>query len=214
MALQARAEATRRKILDSAVDLFGELGYGETGLADVLQRAGVSKGAFYYHFDSKEAVASAIIEEYRLRVMDAVISTIDQSAGPLDVTIVATFATAAKIRSDQTSRIGNQLLQALSQISSVGAKVYADWTDEFTKSVTAALEPWETRKGEAEELASATWSGVLGSNLLSEALGDDPYSRLASTWWTTLRTIVPEAERQHYGELLDHMSSRYQRVST
>ena len=72
MPLQARAEATRRRILDSAIDLFDELGYGETGLADVLQRAGVSKGAFYYHFDSKEAVAAAIIEDYRRHVTDPI----------------------------------------------------------------------------------------------------------------------------------------------
>ena len=63
MPRQARAEATRRRIIDSAVDLFTEMGYGETGLADVLQRAGVSKGAFYYHFDSKESVAAAIITD-------------------------------------------------------------------------------------------------------------------------------------------------------
>lgn len=214
MALQARAEATRRKILDSAVDLFGELGYGETGLADVLQRAGVSKGAFYYHFDSKEAVATAIIEEYRVKVTDAVVAAVDRSASPLAVTITATFATAATIRSDRTSRIGNQLLQALSQISSIGAKVYADWTEQFTTSVTAALKPFETRSDEAAELAAATWAGVLGSNLLSEALGDDPYSRLAMTWRTTLRAIMPEEERGRYGELLDHMADRYQSVSS
>ena len=69
MVMQARAEATRHRILDSAVDLFDELGYGETGLADVLQRAGVSKGAFYYHFDSKEGIAAAIIEEFDRKVI-------------------------------------------------------------------------------------------------------------------------------------------------
>lgn len=77
VALQARAEATRRRILDSAVDLFDELGYGETGLADVLQRANVSKGAFYYHFDSKEAVATAIIEDFRHQMEEATRETID-----------------------------------------------------------------------------------------------------------------------------------------
>ena len=97
MVLQARAEATRRRIIDSAVDLFDELGYGETGLADVLQRAGVSKGAFYYHFDSKEAVAIAIIDEYRRRVKEAVHERSDPHAPALESMIVATFTSAATI---------------------------------------------------------------------------------------------------------------------
>ena len=78
--MQARAEATRRRILDSAVDLFSEMGYGETGLADILQRAGVSKGAFYYHFDSKEAVAAAIIQEYRSTATEMARERIDPDA--------------------------------------------------------------------------------------------------------------------------------------
>ena len=89
--LQARAEATRRRIIESAVDLFDELGYGETGLADVLQRAGVSKGAFYYHFDSKEAVASAIIDQFRVQNAERVAEAIDRNAPLLERIIVATF---------------------------------------------------------------------------------------------------------------------------
>ncbi len=217
MALQARAEATRRKIVESAVDLFGDMGYGETGLADVLQRAGVSKGAFYYHFDSKEAVAVAIIEEFRAKVMSAVnarieSSAIDESAPQLNVMIVATFATAEILRSNKTARIGNQLLQALTQISSVGSQIYSDWTAEFTAALTAALKPWELREGHAAEVAEAMWAGVLGSYLLSEALGDDPYPRLASSWRTTVHAIAPESAIVHYNVLLDHTIHNFQAV--
>jgi len=40
MSVQARAEATRQKIIDAAVDLFEEVGYGGTSLGDILARAG------------------------------------------------------------------------------------------------------------------------------------------------------------------------------
>ena len=212
MALQARAEATRRRILESAVDLFSELGYGETGLADVLQRAGVSKGAFYYHFDSKEAVATAIIEEYRRSVMEALAASIEESAPLLDTVIAGSFAAASTIRANKTARIGNQLLQALTQISTVGSQIYNDWSAEFTKPLTAALEPWESREGEAAEVAEAAWAGVLGSQLLSEALGDDPYPRLAKTWQLTIRAIAPDDAQTRYAELLNRTMQSYQRV--
>jgi AcrR family transcriptional regulator len=63
MVRQARSDATRRKIITSAVELFNEIGYPATGLGDIIERAEMTKGALYYHFDSKESLATAIIEE-------------------------------------------------------------------------------------------------------------------------------------------------------
>ena len=67
-ARQARAEVTRRRIIDAAIDLFAEAGYGGTGLAEILKRADVTKGAFYYHFEGKDQVADAIIDEMKAGV--------------------------------------------------------------------------------------------------------------------------------------------------
>ena len=63
MVRQARSEATRRKIITSAAELINEIGYPATGLGDIIERAEMTKGALYYHFDSKESLATAIIEE-------------------------------------------------------------------------------------------------------------------------------------------------------
>ena len=53
---QQRAEETRSHILDAAGELFAKRGYAATSVADVCVRAGVTKGAFYHHFKSKQAV--------------------------------------------------------------------------------------------------------------------------------------------------------------
>ena len=63
MARQVRSEATRRKILDAAIEVFGEVGYAAAGWNTIIERTGMTKGALYHHFDSKESLASAIIEE-------------------------------------------------------------------------------------------------------------------------------------------------------
>jgi len=207
VALQARAEATRRRILDSAIELFSELGYGETGLADVLARAGVSKGAFYYHFDAKESVAVAIIEDYRRRNIEAVLEHTDRSAPLLDRIIVATFVSAAMIESEQAARIGNQLLQALGQVSSIASQIYREWTTDFITNLTVAIERIGPRPGvNPAEFAEAMWVGVLGCHLLSSALADDPYTRLSRAWRTLLRATLPEPAQHGYSELLDRMS--------
>jgi AcrR family transcriptional regulator len=53
---QQRGEETRSHILDVAGELFAERGYAATSVADICAQAGVTKGAFYHHFESKQAV--------------------------------------------------------------------------------------------------------------------------------------------------------------
>ncbi|MEU8684051.1 ScbR family autoregulator-binding transcription factor [Streptomyces sp. NPDC048611] len=63
MAQQDRAIRTRRLILEAAASVFDEQGYDRATIAEVLERAGVTKGALYFHFASKEQLALAVIEE-------------------------------------------------------------------------------------------------------------------------------------------------------
>jgi AcrR family transcriptional regulator len=51
---QSRGAATRTRILDAAGALFAQRGYAATSIADICEQAGVTKGAFYYHFTSKQ----------------------------------------------------------------------------------------------------------------------------------------------------------------
>jgi AcrR family transcriptional regulator len=60
--MQARSAATRQKILQAALSLFSQSGYDATGVAEICRAAGVSKGAFYYHFPSKQALFLDLLE--------------------------------------------------------------------------------------------------------------------------------------------------------
>src|ERR1700755_2894337 len=94
MVRQARSEATRTKIITSAVELFNEIGYPATGLGDVIERAEMTKGALYYHFDSKESLATAIIEEAGARVFKAFRNITASSAPTLESMIHGVFVVA------------------------------------------------------------------------------------------------------------------------
>ncbi|WAX82258.1 ScbR family autoregulator-binding transcription factor [Streptomyces sp. KMM 9044] len=62
MTQQERAVRTRRTILEAAAAVFAEYGYAAATVADILKTAGVTKGALYFHFDSKEALAKGVLE--------------------------------------------------------------------------------------------------------------------------------------------------------
>ncbi|MDX3538527.1 ScbR family autoregulator-binding transcription factor [Streptomyces sp. MB09-01] len=63
MARQERAVRTRRAILEAAAAVFDERGYDAATIADILARAGVTKGALYFHFSSKQELAQGVLEE-------------------------------------------------------------------------------------------------------------------------------------------------------
>lgn len=69
--------ATRRRILDAAAQAFREQGVAETGVDDVMRRAGLTHGGFYAHFrDKEELVAEACASAF-----DAAIPNLDRIAG-------------------------------------------------------------------------------------------------------------------------------------
>ncbi|MFD0319195.1 ScbR family autoregulator-binding transcription factor [Streptomyces flavalbus] len=69
MAQQERAVKTRRAVLEAAAVVFAEHGYTAATVADILRTAGVTKGALYFHFDSKEALARGVLEVQMDRVL-------------------------------------------------------------------------------------------------------------------------------------------------
>ena len=62
--MQPRSEETHTRILQSAYQLFAKSGYEATSVAEICQAAGVSKGAFYHHFPTKQAVFLKLMENW------------------------------------------------------------------------------------------------------------------------------------------------------
>ena len=72
---------TRQRILDVALELFGEHGYAGTSIADITKRLGVSKAALYYHFAAKDEILEALVAQ----PMAGIRALADTAAGrPLD----------------------------------------------------------------------------------------------------------------------------------
>lgn len=61
---QLRAKRTRRHLLAAARRVLAERGYADATIDDVAREAGCSKGAYYFHFSSKEEVLLAVVDDW------------------------------------------------------------------------------------------------------------------------------------------------------
>jgi AcrR family transcriptional regulator len=77
--MQKRSAETRNLIFSVALELFSRTGYEATSVAEICHAAGVSKGAFYHHFPSKQAVFMELLNTW-LELLEEQIQVIQKEA--------------------------------------------------------------------------------------------------------------------------------------
>lgn len=77
---ERQAEATRQLLVSVARRLFADQGYAATSVEDIIQAAGVARGALYHHFAGKDALFRAVYEEVQAETASRVVAA--ALAGP------------------------------------------------------------------------------------------------------------------------------------
>ncbi len=192
MARQARAEATRQTIIDAAVALFNDVGYGDVDMIDIIDAAGTTKGTCYYYFPTKESLAAAIIEQASDQIEEFTFDAANPAGSAMQEFISATFRFIVITETDELVKAGYRLRQAVDQISAAAARSYAGRVSVFTGAIQRAIAEGDVRSSlDPEQVGYSILAGLVGCRLLSDALpGDDPFKRLAQVWLTILPTIA------------------------
>ena len=108
---QEQALATRQRILDAALGLFGSNGYGATSIAAIAREAGVVPETIYATFGSKRGIVDGLIERaVPQQVLAEVDSSWDARAGDpvAQLAVVAAFSTAFWGRNDDLATVFRQ----------------------------------------------------------------------------------------------------------
>ena len=79
-----QGQATRAALIDVATELFATNGYEATAIPAVLAAAGVSRGALYHHFESKEALFEAVLQSVEAEATLKVTRAARGATDPLD----------------------------------------------------------------------------------------------------------------------------------
>ena len=212
MARQVRSEATRRKILDAAVDVFNEVGYATADRGAIIERTGMTKGAFYHHFDSMEALASAIIEEGANQVVTELGAMSDSFSPALENILHGTFITADLFAYNKVVRTAEQLTLAFGKFNDAAAQAYTTWVEGMTAEARRAIAEGDIRAELDPQMVSESIIGAtFGARILGQTTSgsNDLIRRLTQMWELLFPAIVTDASLGYYREFLAREALRH-----
>ena len=187
-----RADSTRQQILRAAAHQFARLPYHQVGLDDVLAEAELTKGAMYFHFRSKHALALAIIEEQTARSSEAVADLQARKFSGLETLIDFSYLLAVRDISEDSARAGLHLLESIGRIEGLQANLLGAWVQTIAETVGRGIDEGdifdERDPQDVGRLLVSTYMGLRQTSNLDEP--EQFLSDLEKTWALVLPGIV------------------------
>jgi AcrR family transcriptional regulator len=137
---QDRAIQTREQLLRAAAEVFDEYGYAGAGINKILQRAGVTAGALYFHFKNKQNLAVEVMNAQRGTIEPHVPTTGLQRL--VDITLIWSHS----LQADPLLRAGVRLTGEQTTFGLQDATPYTVWTRSFEDCLETARAQDELRE--------------------------------------------------------------------
>jgi TetR/AcrR family transcriptional regulator, transcriptional repressor for nem operon len=182
-------EGVRARVLDAAATLFQAQGYHATGMREVIEKTGLSPGAFHHHFPTKESLAIAVIAE---RVAPAVReSWIDpiRHATHLRQAVAGVFADIIRGLDERGKVSGCPLNNLAMELSLTNARmreelrgIFAEWQDALAARIAQSPRGKQWSREQRRAAASfivASYSGAM--NLAKAAQDSAPLKTMQRT---------------------------------
>ncbi|MFD3722975.1 ScbR family autoregulator-binding transcription factor [Streptomyces sp. NPDC058674] len=189
-ARQERAENTRQAILDGAAAAFDRCGFEGTSLSDVVRHAGVTKGALYFHFPSKEALARTLMEE-QFQVAEGLSAPEDRG---LQTVIDLTHRMAHALRTSVRVRAGVRLVIEFGSFTDPDPFSYNTWIDTCRSCLGPAQAAGDVHPAlDVHDLATFIVGSFTGIQVTSHVRTgrEDLHTRVTDLWSYLLSAITP-----------------------
>jgi TetR/AcrR family transcriptional regulator, transcriptional repressor for nem operon len=168
-----RADSTRQQILRAAARQFARLPYHQVGLDDVLAEAELTKGAMYFHFRSKHALALAIIEDQITRSDAAITDLLARKLSGLETLIDFSYQLAVRDISEDISRAALHLVESIGRVEGLQTKLHRHWIDNLTVAVKRGIGEGDVVENcDAQDVGRLVASSYMGLRQTAEL--DEP----------------------------------------
>lgn len=196
---QARAAATRQQIVRGAAEMFEKSGFEGARLGNIVENAGITKGALYFHFRSKEDLARFIIGEQH-RISIASVEAIGrEQVSAIEQIVMLCHEMARQIVNDPIVRAGIRITLELSADDQGPADPYLDWINSCEMLATRAVDQGDLLADiDPPRLARFVIGAFTGVQTVSQVLTQrtDLEQRVDDMWGFLLPGIMPAARHQ------------------
>lgn len=168
---QARAIRTRELILAAAAEHFDTHAYTDAGVNPILATGNLTKGAIYFHFPSKEAIAQELVTDWIRTATEVVTSTTEEHVTAAEH-LTAIFGSLAQSVADDTKLRAGMKLSVEPALSD--AVSFAHWVDAVADIVDAGIKAGEIPDTPtSHRLAWNLCAGTVGAAHAGVALRED-----------------------------------------
>ncbi len=192
--MQQRAKDTRLSVIEGAARVFAEIGYGNASLTDITKRAGVTKGALYFHFTSKRELALAVIEEQHAMVLAAGSAIVASDDPALDRLIGLCRMFGQQLLDEPVVQGGIRLTFEASAFDADVSGPYQDWINTAEHLLReAATDGFVRADLDAAAFARHLVASFTGVQMVSEVLTsrEDVLLRIEQMWEFMLPALRP-----------------------
>jgi AcrR family transcriptional regulator len=191
----SRSASTRAKLIRAARRLFASRGYAAVGTEQIVRRAGVTRGALYHQFSSKENLFLAVYEQVEQELTERVAATLGEVSSPLGALRAGIRAFLEACRAPEVQRI--VLIDAPAVL---GWERWREVAERYGLGlieavVTAAIEAGEIAELPPELLAHLLM-GALDEAALLVVRNPDSTESVAATLERLLEGLSPRSGRR------------------
>jgi AcrR family transcriptional regulator len=197
VAMQQRAVLTRGRVLVAAAEVFARTGFLAASMNDIVEAAGVTKGAVYFHFPSKEALAVAIVEEQFAQWPAMVAAVIEHSPDALTSIVALTYEVGSRFRDDVLTTAGVRLSFERELVNADMPTPFVGWVAILQDLFSQARREGHLRPGLLPAAtARVLVGGFFGIQHVSEILTNrtDLETRLDEFWKVFLVGVAAEPD--------------------
>jgi TetR/AcrR family transcriptional regulator, transcriptional repressor for nem operon len=194
-----RADSTRQQILRAAARQFARLPYHQVGLDDVLAEAELTKGAMYFHFRSKHALALAIIEDQITRSDASITDLLARKLSGLETLIDFSYQLAVRDISEDISRAALHLVESIGRVEGLQTKLHHRWIDNLTVAVQRGIgEDDVIEDTDARDVGRLLASAYMGLRQTSDLDEPGPFLTDFEKLWALMLPGFVRPERIDY----------------